>query len=95
MGQRINCCVCFCLEQQRRIRMAKVLHPDPLPVIMEDDPIHENPYPFCSDPTCPDKEAGNNEEAIALLNAEVSAGLLTSEEATNIVNGKQVYQAGW
>lgn len=64
-------------------------------VIMEDDPIHCDPYPFCSDPTCPDKEPANNEEAISLLNEEVIAGLLTPQEATNIVQGKQVYQAGW
>lgn len=65
------------------------------PVIMEDDPTHCDPYPFCSDPTCPDKEPANNQEAISLLNDEVTAGLLTPEEATNIVQGKQVYQGGW
>jgi len=65
------------------------------PVIMEDGPIHCDPYPFCSDPTCPDKEPANNEEAFTLLTSEIAAGLLTSEEATNIVQGKQVYQAGW
>lgn len=75
--------------------MATHRTPDPLPVIMEDDPIHEDPYPFCSDPTCPDKEPANNQEAITRINEELIAGLLTPEEATNIVNGKQIYQAGW
>lgn len=68
--------------------------PDPLPVvILEDDPIHTDPYPFCSDPTCPCHD--DFPEAIGLLTDEVNAGLLTSEEASNIVQGKQVYQAGW
>ena len=67
--------------------------PDPLPVILEDDPIHLDPYPFCSDPTCPCHD--DNEEAFSRMSSEIQDGLLLPEEATNIVNGKQVYQAGW
>ena len=77
--------------------MSKDTHrdPEPLLVIMEDDPIHTDPYPFCSDPTCPCKEPANNQEAIDLLTNEIAAGLLTPDEGTNITQGKQVYQAGW
>jgi len=75
--------------------MSKDTYRDPLPVIMEDAPIHEEPYPFCGDPTCPDKEPANNEEAIALINGHVMDGLLTPQEATNITQGRQIYQAGW
>lgn len=84
------------------LRVICTRHSDPqgepsvrYPVIMEDDPIHEDPYPFCSGPTCPDKEPVNNQEAITRINDEVIAGLLTPKEATNIVQGKQVYQEGW
>lgn len=68
---------------------------DPLPVIVEDGPIHCDPYPFCSDPTCPCHEPANNEEAVTRINSEIAAGLLTLEEGTNMVQGKQVYQTGW
>lgn len=70
-------------------------NPDPLPVIMEDDPVHTDPYPFCSDPTCPCKEPANNQGAVNLIMSEITAGLLTPTERTNITQGKQVYQMGW
>jgi len=59
-----------------------------IPVIpMEDDPIHTESQRFCSDPTC-----GCHEEPalVNAVNAEYRNGLLTEEEATRIVEGKQV-----
>lgn len=59
------------------------------PVIVEDDPAHVAPYYFCAtgDPTCPCRE---DPDLIARLKSEYEAGLLTAEEATRIVQGRQV-----
>jgi len=52
---------------------------------MEDEIIHTVEHPFCSDPTCPDKE---DPELLAQVAQLVEDGLLTEEEATNYVLGK-------
>ena len=52
---------------------------------MEDPLVHTDEHPFCSDPTCPDKEEPQLLAEVAQL---VQDGLLTPEEATNYVMGK-------
>ena len=66
-----------------------VSYTDPLPVIMEDDPVHLEPYPFCGDPACLCQKPPFNFEAFALLNREYIGGLLTFDEATRIVQCRQ------
>ncbi len=56
-----------------------------VPVIPVDYVEHTSENPFCSDPFCPCHE---DEEAIAQVNQAYQDGLLTSEEATDFVNGK-------
>lgn len=54
----------------------------------EDDPIiHTDAHPFCNSPRCPCHE---DREAINAVNEAVEAGILTHEEATRLMAGKQV-----
>ncbi len=57
----------------------------PIVIPMEDPIIHTADQPFCSDPTCPCKE---DPELIAEVAAQVEQGLLTHEEATQVIAGK-------
>lgn len=57
---------------------------DPIPIEMEDDPVHTSDQPFCDDPTCSCHE---DQTLIAEVAAQVEGGLLTPEEATELVNG--------
>ena len=59
----------------------------PIPIPMEDDLVHTDHDPFCSDPTCP-----CHEESVPLdsLAQQVQDGLLTPEEATRFVQGRQL-----
>ncbi len=59
-----------------------------IPVIpMEDPLVHPAARPFCTDPKCPCHE----EQAFILpVYEQYQEGLLTKQEATNIVNGKTV-----
>ena len=59
----------------------------PIPIPMEDDLVHTDHDPFCSDPTCPDKE---DEEAINAVAGMVEDGLMTPDEATRFVQGRQL-----
>jgi hypothetical protein len=53
---------------------------------MEDEIIHTDDHPFCSiDPTCPCHE---DQELISEVAAAVEQGLLTPEEATQLIAGK-------
>ena len=62
--------------------------PSPLPVIDEDPPIHVGPYYFCTnDPTC---LCHDDPDLIAQVAGEVEDGLLTPNEATRIVQGRQL-----
>lgn len=61
----------------------------PPSVILEDDPIHHDPYPFCSDSTCPCHEPANNAAVFALLTREHAEGVLTFNEALRIVEARQ------
>jgi len=58
------------------------------PVILEDDPVHLPPYYFCAtdDPTCPCRE---DPELIAFVASQVEQGVLSSLEASRIVQGRQ------
>ena len=61
-------------------------HQPPLLVLMEDPIIHTDDHPFCSiDPTCPCHE---DQELISEVAVAVEQGLLTPEEATQLIAGK-------
>jgi hypothetical protein len=61
----------------------------PIVIPMEDDLIHTADHPFCSidPPTCPCHE---DHELIAEVAMQVEQGLLTSDEATQVIAGKTV-----
>ena len=59
----------------------------PIPIPMEDDLVHTDHDPFCSDPSCP---CHSDPDLIAEVNDQYEAGLLTPEEATNYVMGRQL-----
>jgi hypothetical protein len=56
-----------------------------IPILMEDDLLHTDHDPFCSDPHCP---CHNDPDRIAQVNQHYQDGLLTPDEATNYVLGK-------
>lgn len=59
-----------------------------IPVIpMEDTPLHTEQRRFCPDPAC-----GCHEEPalIDAVNREYLGGLITAEEASRIVEGRQI-----
>ena len=61
-------------------------HQHPLIVLMEDSIIHTDDHPFCSiDQTCSCHE---DPELISEVHDAVKQGLITSEEATQIIQGK-------
>lgn len=60
----------------------------PVPIPMEDELVHTDHDPFCSDPTCPCHE--ENGEAIDAVAEMVEDGLLTPTEATRFVQGRQL-----
>jgi hypothetical protein len=59
----------------------------PIPIPMEDDLVHTDDFPFCADPTCPDKE---DDDLIAEVAQQIEDGLLTPVEATRYVQGRQL-----
>ena len=58
-----------------------------IPIPMEDEPLHTTESPFCPDPSC-----GCHEDQILIgeVAVQVESGLLTPQEATNIVSGKGI-----
>jgi hypothetical protein len=58
---------------------------DPIEIPLDDEPTHDEGGSFCSDPTCPCHE---DAELIAEIAELVTDGTLTSQDATDIVNGK-------
>ncbi len=60
---------------------------DPITIPMEDELVHTKTNPFCSDPTCPDK---NDPKLLAEVARQVENGLLTPDEATRTVLGRQL-----
>lgn len=57
---------------------------NPLDIPMEDDLLHTSTSPFCPDPSCGCHE---DQTLIGEVATQVKAGLLTPDEATNIVAG--------
>ena len=53
--------------------------------VISSDVVHDETYPFCFDPMCPCHE---DKEAIAKVNKAVEGGLITPDEATELVSGK-------
>jgi len=60
---------------------------DPITIPMEDDLVHTDTNPLCSDSTCPDK---NDPKLLAEVARQVEDGLLTPDEATRTVLGRQL-----
>ncbi|MBO0783970.1 MAG: hypothetical protein J2P37_34620 [Ktedonobacteraceae bacterium] len=58
----------------------------PVEIPMEDDLVHTSEHPFCPDGTCGCHE---DETLIAEVAAQVAAGALSPEEATDLVSGKR------
>ncbi len=58
---------------------------EPIVILMEDDILHTQSHPFCSDPTCPCHE---DQELLSDVAHAVEQGLLTPGEATRFVEGK-------
>jgi hypothetical protein len=62
-----------------------------IPIPMEDPLVHTADSPVCADPTCPDKD---NEELLSESAQRVAPfvqdGLLTPDEATRLVQGRQL-----
>jgi hypothetical protein len=56
-------------------------------VIPVDEVEHTPESPFCYDPTC---DCHEDQDAIGLVAQHVQGGLLTPDEATDFVAGKQV-----
>jgi hypothetical protein len=53
----------------------------------EDDVLHTDEHPFCSNDTCPCRE---DQGALSAVNAAVRNGLLTPDEATAFIQGRTV-----
>lgn len=63
----------------------------PIVIPMEDDLVHTADTPICADPTCPDKDDKELlAEAAQRVVPYVQDGLLTPDEATRLVQGRQV-----
>jgi len=60
----------------------------PIPISMEDDLVHTDHDPFCSDPTCPCHE--EDADAIDSVAQHVEDGLMTPDEATRFTQGRQL-----
>ncbi len=58
-----------------------------IPVVPSDTPVHTAENPFCGDTTCPCYEDPDNIEA---LNQAIQEGVITPEEATDIIKGRAV-----
>ncbi len=56
-------------------------------VIVEEDKLHTDEYPFCPNDRCPCRE---DQEAISTLNAFVLDGLITPDEATAFMQGRTI-----
>jgi len=91
---RLQNTVCFLqaqLREAREMNAKNLIHrmcAAPLVIQYEEDEIiHTDDKPFCLDPACPCKE---DREAINAVNEAVEAGILTKDEATRLIAGKQV-----
>ncbi len=60
-----------------------------IPVIPVDHAIHTPEKPFCPDRTCPCHE--NDQEAIEKVNQAYRNGLITAQDATDIILGRKAW----
>jgi hypothetical protein len=59
-----------------------------IPVVPTDIPMHTADHPFCGlDPACPCYEDPDN---IRALSQAIEEGLLTPEEATEVIRGRTI-----
>ncbi|GHO56637.1 hypothetical protein [Ktedonobacter robiniae] len=58
------------------------------PVIpLDDEPVHTEAQQFCFDPTC---NCHDDPALVSVANQQYNDGLLTAEEATRTIQGRQV-----
>lgn len=63
----------------------------PIPIPMEDPLVHTADTPVCADPTCSDKQDDDLLAEVAQQIAPfVQDGLLTPDEASRLVQGRQL-----
>ena len=60
---------------------------DPIIIPMEDDLVHTDDHPFCYDATCGCHESPDLIDQVA---QDVADGLLTPQEASDLVAGKLI-----
>lgn len=60
----------------------------PLPVFMEDAPLHTSDHPFCADPACPCHE--DDELFAEFVEQPICDGLLTTFEASRLLCNETV-----
>ena len=58
-----------------------------VPVVPVDHPVHTQEQPLCGDPTCPCYEDSDN---LAALHAAINDGIITTDDAARIIQGKTV-----
>ena len=56
-------------------------------VLPDDQPLHTAENPFCYNPDCPCHE---DQELVSEVNAAVTDGLLTPDEATALIVGRTI-----
>lgn len=56
-------------------------------VVPEEHPLHTPEHPFCGDPTCICYEGSENREQLAQA---IHDGLITVDDATQIIKGKTI-----
>lgn len=60
-------------------------------VLMDDEPLHTDVHPFCSDERCPCHDTATNGEAFAeYIERPIMDGLLTTAEGLRLYWGEQV-----
>ena len=60
-------------------------------VLMEDEPLHTESSPFCSDERCPCHDTATNDELFAeYIERPIMDGLLTASEALRLYWGEQI-----
>ncbi len=64
-----------------------IIHPIAIPLEDEQDFVHTDHYPFCSDPSCPCHE---DPDLLTVVAEHVEDGLMTPAEATRFTQGRQL-----
>jgi hypothetical protein len=91
---RLQNTVCYLqaqLREERQMNARHIIHrmcAAPLVIqYVEGEILHTDDKPFCLDPACPCHE---DREAVNAVNEAVEAGILTKDEATRLIAGKQL-----